>query len=636
MCGIAGFIEFNKNSISKFDPEGLMMEMLNHIKQRGPDGFGISLYGYDKEGQFSSDRIQYYQSSSQVVLGHRRLSIIDLSNEAFQPMHDNDYTVDVVFNGEIYNYLELKEDLKLYYNFLTASDTEVLIAAYKIWGVEMLSKLDGMFALAIWDREKQEIFCARDSLNIKPFYYNFSESGFIFGSEPRVVLKGLGANGTADLARTAEFLIAGISDADEGTFYNEIKQLRGGHYFILNEKQKTINPRPFWKTPKVDIQAKSQNELNNLYYKTITEAVKRQLRSDVPVGTSLSGGIDSGVIVTIAGELLKEHANNYSTLTFSFPGFTNDESEMAKLIAAKSGMKWHQVIPSKDTMAREFEDMMINMGEPFSSLSMFAQYKVMQKASELGLKVMLDGQGGDELYLGYPRVAQNAMFWYLNKGEFRKFWMEWSGFEKNASISKLKALAFQIFFNTPSLAIKRNVKRVSAYVSRDFLNTGRKEILYDLYTSKDIFDKQIDELNKYCLPRLLRFADRNSMAFSIESRVPHLSNLTRDFALKLPLKNRIKDGWTKYTVRKSMQGKIPDEVLWCNFKKGFDIPQGYWLGLLEPQFIRWVNEIDDNGVFNKQEIVKALKDKTSREDFALWRVLSVISWVVNLKVSMKK
>jgi asparagine synthase (glutamine-hydrolysing) len=634
MCGIAGFIEFQKNSISSFEPESLMRSMLDQIKHRGPDGFGISLYGYDKEGQFSKDRINYYHFPAQVVLGHRRLSIIDLSDEAFQPMRDNDDSIEVVYNGEIYNYVELREELKKNYHFTTSSDTEVLIAAYKIWGPEMLSKLDGMFAIAIWDKEKQQLFCARDSMNIKPFYYNISEKGFIFGSEPKVILTGLNTNGTVDNAHAAEFLIAGLSDTDEGTFYNEVKQLRGGHYFLVSKDQRIVKPIPFWKVPEIEPLTITQSEWSIRYYKTISEAVKRQLRSDVPVGTSLSGGIDSGVIVTIAGELLKDKAKNYNTLTFSFPNFANDESEMAKSIANKSGMNWHQVIPSPETLANELEKMIIQMGEPFSSLSMFAQYKVMQKASELGLKVMLDGQGGDELYLGYSRVAQNAMFYHLKKLHLKKFWQEWSGLAKNASIPKLKSLAYQIFFNTPTLAINRNIRRVSAFTTMKFLKNGRKELLNDLYAPKNVYDKQLDELNKYCLPRLLRYADRNSMAFSVESRVPHLSNLTRDFALSLPIANRVNNGWTKYTVRKAMQGKIPDEVLWCNIKKGFDIPQGYWIELLESQLIQWVEKVNDNELFNKKEIIKSIKDKNKRDDFALWRVLSVIAWMYHSKVSL--
>jgi asparagine synthase (glutamine-hydrolysing) len=257
-------------------------------------------------------------------------------------------------------------------------------------------------------------------MNIKPFYYSISEKGFIFGSEPKVVLTGLDTNGTVDKAHTAEFLIAGLSDADEGTFYNEVKQLRGGHYFIVSENQRTVKPLPFWEAPSIDTQTTSQSEWSTLYYRIIREGIKRQLRSDVPVGTSLSGGIDSGVIATIAGELLHGEANKYNTLTFSFPDFADDESEMAKLIADKSGMKWHQVTPSVNTLVSDFKNMMLTMGEPFSSLSMFAQYKIMQKASELGLKVILDGQGGDELYLGYSRVAQNAMFYHLKKLHFKK------------------------------------------------------------------------------------------------------------------------------------------------------------------------------------------------------------------------
>jgi asparagine synthase (glutamine-hydrolysing) len=634
MCGIAGFWEFNKGSISSGNPRKLIINMLDSVKHRGPDGFGLSFYGYEKEIQIEEKRNNYYQSDTFVVLGHCRLSIIDLSDEAFQPMRDNYNSIEIVFNGEIYNYIELREELKSIYNFHTSSDTEVLIAAYKVWGSDMLPKLDGMFAIVIWDNEKKTLFCARDSMNIKPFYYNISPKGFIFGSEPKVVLEGLRTFGTLDKAHTSEFIISGISDVDDGTFYNEVKQLRGGHFFLITENNKAVSPLPFWAPPTINPDKISQDKISVEFYGILIEVMKRQVRSDVPIGLSLSGGLDSGSIAVLAGELMKENNNTYNALTFSSFNFDDDESHLAKSISEKSGLIWHQIIPSEESIEADLKDMIIKNGEPFTSLSMFAQYKVMQKASELGLKVILDGQGGDELYLGYPRLAQKAVFSYFYNCQLFKFWHEWNALKKNAGISKLKSLLYHIYFNSPRIAKYRNIKRASKFTSKIFLLNARVDVMNDLYKSKNIYEYQLDDLNKYCLPRLLRYADRNSMAFSIESRVPHLSNLIRDFVLSLPLKHRIKDGWTKFTLRKIMSGKLNDDVLWNTNKKGFNVPQSYWISLLESPLISWINEVNDGGIFNKKEIIKALKNDKRKGDFTLWRTISVISWMLHSKVAI--
>lgn len=569
MCGIAGYIEFSKDSICNGKPYTLLNNMIDVINHRGPDDFGMSFHGYDISEDISEPaRVSLYpEDRLAFAFGHRRLSIIDLSENGRQPMTNKDKSIEINFNGEVYNYIELREELSAERQFLTETDTEVIIASYEKWGPDMLGKLDGMFAFTLYDKNAKKILCARDPVGIKPFYYNYSKKGFVFGSEPKAVLAGLGIKGSIDPVRTSEFLIMGVTDFDEGTFYSEVSQLPGGCYLEVDISGKMKGPVKYWIPPHNNFEG------NHDYVKEMKEniftSVKRQLRADVCVGTSLSGGIDSGAIVSTAGEILKGGSGNYNTLTFSYPGFEDDESRYAFSIAEHSGMRWNPVIPAEESLSTDLKRMIMAMGEPFSTLSMFAQYKVMEKASFMSIKVMLDGQGGDEVYLGYPRVAQRVILEYIKKLKLSSFFHEWIGLKKHASISLSRSLFGNIFFRSPSVAVNRNINRLKSFVSEELLRQYRESVAKDVYSKGDIFTTQNAELTKYCLPRLLRYTDRNSMAFSVESRVPHLSKIMLDYALRLPLDWRVRNGWTKFSVRKAMIGKLPDEILWSNQKKDF-------------------------------------------------------------------
>ncbi len=624
MCGIAGYIEFKQNRISKGQPYELIKSMLNTIMHRGPDDYGISFYGFKLEENKDPDRVKVeFNTEYKVVLGHQRLSIIDLSVNGRQPMRNKENDIEIIFNGEIYNYIELREELSSR-QFYTETDIEVLIAAYEKWGIKMLSKLDGMFAFALFDKKKNKIICARDPAGIKPFYYSYSSNGFVFGSEPKTVLKGLGTKGSMDENATAEFLIMGITDHSDRTFFNEVKQLPGGHWMELDVLGGITQPVKYTFL-RQDLLPESGNYSSQMR-ENLVISVTRQLRADVKLGTSLSGGIDSGTIVNIAGEVLGKNSENYNTLTFSFPGFSNDESGSAESIAAHSGMKWNRVIPSPDTIHSDLASMISAMGEPFSTLSMFAQYKIMETASSMGIKVMLDGQGGDEVYLGYPRVAQRVLMQYLSNFKLFSFFSEWRGLKKNSSLPMMRSLLGNIFFSSPLVAVNRNKDRMKGLVSIELLNRYRKEIAEDVYSRKNVFQLQIDELTKYCLPRLLRYADRNSMAFSVENRVPHLSNVMLEFALKLPITWRVRNGWTKYSVRKAMEGRLPEEILWSNKKQGFPVPQKYWVDMLRDNILEWFNSSAGvSEILNTKAIIAAI-DNGKGDQPHLWRAISLGLW----------
>lgn len=616
MCGIAGFLAYGQQMpISPFEQLGAM---LKEIESRGPDDHGLEVWKNTPfQGMLPSKHALHPEivPESCLALGHQRLSIIDLSESGHQPMWSQDEDYAIIFNGEIYNYLELKEEIGKDYQWQTNSDTEVILASYQKWGKEMLSKFDGMFAFVLLDKKQKLLLGARDVIGIKPFYFKDEDRLFAFASEPKALRPIGNADYYFDDTYLSEFLLLGVSDHDQGSMIRGVNQLKGGHYIQIDISTGSKEIKPYY-----SCHDRIRNISVSSFIESLETAIKRQLRADVPIGTSLSGGIDSSTIATVIGHMLDKNKSAYHALTFTFPNFPDDESELAKRVASNSGLQWHPVIPELNAMPFDLEQMIISMGEPFSSLSMFAQYKVMQKAQQLGVKVMLDGQGGDELYLGYPRVAQRVMMKYLKDFQIASFWKEWKGLNDHLSISYFHSLAGNVYFNAKSIAFRRRYHAVSRYVDKDYLSAARNEIIEDFYDQKSVLEKQKDELFKYCLPRLLRYADRNSMAFSIESRVPHLSNIMIDLALQLPIDQKVKNGWTKYILRKSMQNKVPDPILWNTQKKGFGVPQKFWLSQINHKAQSWVESLPDNSPLNKKTLFKDLRGEPGNKH--LWPIIS--------------
>lgn len=618
MCGIAGF--FKRQYHGSFEQcNDQMNVMLDKIVHRGPDDYGKYLFLDSSKDNFNILDKTHIQpslvSGSCLALGHRRLSILDTSSFGRQPMESNDGNLVLVFNGEIYNYLELKNELD--YRWQTKTDTEVILAAYQEWGVDMLKKFDGMFALVILDKRAKKLFGARDVAGIKPLYYALNGDQFLFASEPGSIISALPNNPKFNEIYLSEFLLMGISDHDAGTMIEQISQVKGGYAFTYNLDAGSFDIYPYH-----NFQHTIQEITPNDFQNQLKAAFQKQLRSDVALGTSLSGGIDSSCIAATIGDMLPK-GKQYNALTFTAKNFDEDESKLAQIVAEKAGLNWIAVEPEFFDLKNDIIRMIKNMGEPFSSLSMFAQYQVMQKANSLGIKVMLDGQGGDELYLGYPRMAQRVIAHYLNEGKLRKAYKELVGLKKNLSLPYSTSLLGSIYFNSKSIALKRKLYEVTKYVDRDYINQYRDSVADELFKNKSIYEKQQDEFYKYCLPRLLRFADRNSMAFSVESRVPHLANPLIQIGLSLPLDYKVHNGWTKYIVRKSMQGLVPDKILWSNVKRGFDVPQSYWVSMIKDELLNWVDGLPDNSPINKLNVIKDIHEKPGNT--FLWPVLSSIA-----------
>jgi asparagine synthase (glutamine-hydrolysing) len=621
MCGIAGFVESQAHSREPYDT---LSSMLRTIRHRGPDDWGMVFNGYNG-GRGDAKRVDWRQLQGPLLaLGHQRLAILDLSEAGRQPMWSHDGAYCISYNGEIYNYLELRSQLAPRAVFQTGTDTEVLLEAYRQWGTAMLQQLDGMFAFALWDRKAQTVVCARDPIGIKPFYYGTQAGRFVFASEPRAVLAGLRTRGRIDAVRVAEFLALGVSDHDDGTSYEEVRQLLPGHWIAVDAAGSVSPPRAFWSVPDEPVQ---EADVPRLVRDHIDVAIARQLRSDVPVGSCLSGGLDSGTVTSAAARALHQDAANFTALTLTNPDFEGDETEMAAATAAKTGVKWTKVQPRLSSIVEELDQMIQSMDEPFPSLSMFGQRKIMEQASALGLKVMLDGQGGDEVFLGYLRLAQRVASEYFWQGSLSNAFGEWQALGRNASQPVWLTLASSCFFGSPAIVRRRNTRRVSKVVDANFLQHVRPNIVREMYTSlQGVRGLQIAELKRFCLPQLLRYEDRNSMAHSVEARVPLLAVPIVEIGLGLPLNWKVRGGWTKYALRRAMQDDLPAEILWSRRKRGFEVPQKLWVESARSSIEKWLHDLPPGCPVSGREILKAIDNGKAGEQW-VWRCLSVALWI---------
>ena len=561
MCGIAGIISPDKSLIN-YDR---LKKMTDAIAHRGPDGEAF-----------------WINNPGTVGFGHRRLCIIDLSPAAAQPMHYlNRYSI--IHNGEIYNYVELRDELqKKGYSFRTQSDTEVILAAYDCYKAECLNLFDGMFAFAIWDEHEQCLFAARDRFGEKPFYYWHDEEKIIFGSE----IKSLLANNVEKKINNKlllNFIATGHGQhraQDKETFYQKIYSLPPGHFLtVCTQHNLQIHITSYWNLDKKNTHDLPEKKAIELFADLFHTSIKRRLRSDVPLGTSLSGGLDSSSIVTAINEVDSKFSP--ATFTAVFPGFDKDESRFVELVTKSLNLKNYKVKLSVDDFITDFEKFINHHDEPISSASVYAQYKVFELAKHHNVTVLLDGQGADETLAGYHKYIH----WYLQEllltkpvkmfKEMRilkqhniKF--DWGIKNYIAAISPLKtALALK----------KRTIKKIHSNedINREFATSHFNKLSIHKPVVSNLNDMLYFNTSVAGLDELLRYADRNSMAYGREVRLPFLNHKLVEFIFSLPSHFKIHEGYTKWILRKAMQQKLPAEIVWRKDKVGFEPPQKNWM-----------------------------------------------------------
>lgn len=546
MCGIAAIIDFKNENI----PEADIIRMNNLSSYRGPDG---EAYFFDKH----------------IAFGHRRLAILDLNDRANQPMARQDRFT-IIFNGEIYNYLELKSELRaLGHNFTTASDTEVLLAAYDEWGRACVQKLNGMWAFIIYDKKNHTVFCSRDRFGIKPLYYSLINDQLFIASEIKQIMPFLRQK-RANRQILLEYLLLGFSDHTDSTFFEDVKTLRGGHNLVLDIRKRTHQINRYYTLRKDDsFQKANEKEAVASIRELFESSVTLRLRSDVRVGTCLSGGLDSSSIAaTAAGIYNPELADRFNAITALSEDPANDERVYAEAVSRHSNLNW--ITESFDF--GDYDGLFIKQveiqQEPFPDASLIMQMQVFRAAAKHGCKVMLDGQGGDEVFVGYERYYAT----YIKSLPFPKAIKSFFEVSRNSRLSPAQTLLFYPYFSSYHLR-RAALKHRNAYIQKQYLSDFDWTSLRKASSAAQDFEKlQISELTELQLPHLLRYEDRNSMAFSIESRLPMLDYRLVEAAISIPDRYKIKGGWLKYALRKAMEDHLPPEITWRKNKIGFNPP----------------------------------------------------------------
>jgi asparagine synthase (glutamine-hydrolysing) len=593
MCGIAGLC-FKEPILQE---PVVLQGMLHTTRHRGPDDQGIYVY-------------------RNVALGHNRLSILDVSPAGHQPMHYGHLTI--TYNGEIYNYLEIKEELRAQgHDFTTETDTEVLLHAYDRWGGECLQRMTGMWAFAILDKKRNELFCSRDRFGIKPFYYYSDEKIiFVFASEIKALLDSL-VTARLQYERLLDYLVIGLSDHTEETFYQSIKQLLPGHslFVDLGEGTKTIKRYYSLAESPVGVTAGEDFE------RSLRKSVAIHMRSDVPVGTCLSGGIDSSVVAALAAAVNKSLGNEtFSAVTAQSESSSNDETPFARQVVEHCHLDWHVTKPDYGIFKSSLEKSLWYQEEPVGGPSVFMQYWVMKMAKETGLKVMLDGQGGDEIMFGYERYYV-AFFWHLLRHGLALTCLQ--EFLLAACHSKLhlgQLSAMTIYFLFPTLRRKILEKRV-AFLNREYLQLPQKALRGASQAFFDIRELQIAEISAQQLPHLLKYEDRNSMAHSIEARVPYVEFDCIETSLRIPPQRRIKDGYTKYPLRLIAEKILPPSIAWRKNKIGFEAPTAVWLKQQRPLMEQ---EIQSSKILKR--ICQSIPSLESLGLEMQWRLYNIAVW----------
>ncbi len=598
MCGISGIVSC-KERVDTLATE--IRKITDLVRHRGPDD----------EGYFISEKFAF---------GHRRLAILDLSKAGHQPMHYlNRYVL--VYNGEIYNYLELKKQLtKEGYVFQSNTDTEMIMAAYDKWGDNCVTHFNGMWSFALYDKQRNVIFCSRDRFGVKPFYFTEIRGKFVFGSEIKQLLEYY-PNPQVNQAILMDYLIIGYEDHTEETFFKNIFKLKHSHNLVydLNTGQ-YVQSRYYSLQPQRNtLSNTSRDTIEQEYLTVLKQAVSIRLRSDVKVGTCLSGGLDSSAVASIASSFYSGDKGRRFTAIHARTGEVDtDESNYARMVSTHSRLDLHVIEPSIKEFVSQIDEVVYTQEEPFGSPSVFMQYFVMKKARELGCLVMLDGQGGDETLLGYERYYP-AYIVSLNLIDRLKALFLSS---RNSRLS-LKQVIFYYFYFTHYRLRLFKLEYDSRFIRPEFRSKMNKKMLRENAGNYLSIDKlQNQEILTTQMPHLLRYEDKNAMRNSVESRLPFIDYRVVEKAVSLDSEQKIFAGWTKYILRRSLNTILPQEVIWRKNKLGFNAPEDRWLNTIKDEMRETID---------KSSIVNAIVDPKKYDFDRLswkkrWRLYNTAKW----------
>jgi len=606
MCGIAGILSPDIKNVN----QQRLQKMTDALQHRGPEGDGF-----------------WINSEGTVGFGHRRLSIIDLSEAGAQPMHYLDRFT-ITYNGEIYNYLEIKESLiRQGYTFSSHCDTEVVLAAYACYGKDCLSYFDGMFAFAIWDRQERTLFCARDRFGEKPFYYKYSYTNneFVFASEMKAFWAA-GIRKKMDNEMLLNYLTLGWVQNPvnkQQTFFEDIHSLPPSHYLLYKLEENNepyLEIKSYWDIDKeTQTNTFSLNDAKEKFIELFSVSVQRRLRSDVPIGSSLSGGLDSSAIVAMVNKLLHGKGRQ-QTFSAVFPGFEKDESKQIEEVVKQFKIENYQVTPTADDLINDFERLVYHQEEPFQSSSIYAQFKVYELAKQHNATVILDGQGADETMAGYTKYYH----WYWQEIIASHQWKE---AKKEIELTRQNGQPINWSWRNYIAAFLPQV--AANHLQKTYYNkqAGHPDITADFfsgnYDKSNIYKPTVTKLNdilyfntmQFGLEELLRYADRNSMAHSREVRLPFLNHELVQFIFSVPSSYKIFEGFTKQILRLSMQDLLPESIVWRKDKIGFEPPQKQWMqhGRVEEMIRESKSKLVKQGILKAEVLQKPIRHQSAHD-----------------------
>jgi asparagine synthase (glutamine-hydrolysing) len=556
MCGISGIVD-----LSRGPDEAMVKAMTRALAHRGPDG----------EGVFADNG---------AALGSRRLAVIDLSDAGLQPMASADDRLHIVHNGEVYNYRELRSELEANgHGFRTNTDTEVVLAAYRHWGEDCTERFNGMWAFAIWDSVERRLFCSRDRFGVKPFYYLWDGVRLVFASEPKAFLAaGLRLGPNLEVIR--DYLEQAYLDHTDGTFFAGLKSLAPRHSLTLDAHGLRI--RPYWQLePRPAELGDAAEAVRSLF----VDSVRLRLRSDVTVGTCLSGGLDSSAVAGVVDHLLRTEAQSaepvgprQQTFTAYFPDRGFDERPYAEQVVARTNADAHWVTFEAERLVDDLPSIIETQDEPFGSTSMAAQWYVMREARRAGVTVVLDGQGGDEVLAGYRAYVGFYLADLLTRGRVRELGAEVRAFSRvHGRGPVLVSLGRPFAPERLTRAIRARTRGSAPLVHAELRgHSGQKATDGSAFPSR-LRRHQALLLGHRGLPELLRYEDRNSMAHSIEARVPFLDYRLVELLFALPSEELLRRGRTKDVLRRALADLLPPAVAARTDKVGFVTPERRWL-----------------------------------------------------------
>ncbi len=596
MCGIGGIAGAGATDVATLE------RMATAMVHRGPDGQGV----------WHDDR---------VGLAFRRLAIIDLHDRSNQPLHFEH--LHLVFNGEIYNYIELRDELRSHgHTFVTEGDAEVLLHAWAQWGELALDRFNGMFAVAVWDARDQRLTLVTDRFAEKPLFFHEAARGIMFASDVRALRCTDAGLGIPDPRAIDRFLALGAMPALPATFFSDLRRLPPAHLARWTRAD-GLELRRWWEPKIIDVPREpgaAASRLRDL----IRESVALRLRSDVPVGTSLSGGVDSSFIAAVVSELAPDHDRHAFTATF--PGFERDEWSYAAAVAKVAGVTLHHAVrPELEQLLDDLPALVAAQEEPFGSTSIYAQWRVMRAAREAGVIVMLDGQGADELFGGYLGIEG----WALRSLGPRT---ALAAVRRDHRLLEPLGIAYSAGRAPHAIARWHRLKRASPYVEAELARVSADSVdrVPDWIADGSPLRRELlTQAFQSSLPQLCRYADRDSMAFAVEVRLPFLDPRIADFALSLPAGLIWRGGVTKSVLRDAARGLVPDIVLDRTDKVGFETPEGRWFGT-DAGRARLAEIVLDGaagGRCVRSEIERDLAAGAWRDTAAIWRAANVELWL---------